>query len=138
MNYELKFVLFVNLGFNIQICHLYTLFSSKNQIILTEAHCSYFFQLISASFVPILFLRQLSTSKKETTIAGWGIHIFGAKVLNFLELPEIIHFFHIYEFHIFESIFSFVNGASRILNLNLILMVLNLCCRKILCIYTYV
>ena len=93
------------------------------------------FSVVSGSFVLILFLRQLSTSKKGVTVEGWGIHIFGAKVLNFLELPEIIYFSHIYETHILVSIFSSINGASKILNLNLKLMVLNLFCCKILCIY---
>ena len=91
---------------------------SKNQKILTEAHCSYFF----IGFQAHLF----STSKKRITFARWGIHILGAKVLNFLELPEIIHFLHIYKIHILVSIFSSINGASRILNLNLILMVFSL------------
>ena len=94
-----------------------------------------FFQWISGPFVLYLFLRQLSTSKKGITVGGWGIHIFGAKVLNFLELPEIINFFSIYGIHILVSMFSSINGASRILNLNLILMVLNLLCCKELCIY---
>ena len=31
-----------------------------------------FFQWISGSFVLILFLRQLSTSKKGITVGGWG------------------------------------------------------------------
>ena len=57
-------------------------------------------------------------------VGGWGIHIFGAKVLNLIELPEIIDFFYIYEINISVSIFSSITGASRILNLNLILMVL--------------
>ena len=37
-----------------------------------------FFKWISGSFVLILFLWQLSTSKKGITVGGWGIHIFGA------------------------------------------------------------
>ena len=103
-------------------------FLNKNQTILAETHCSYF----SVDFRLIL-----STSKKGTTVGGWGIHIFGVKVLSFLELPEVIHFFHIYGIHILVSIFSSINSASRILNLNLILMLLNLFCCKILCIYLY-
>ena len=79
--------------------------------------------------------QQLSTSKKGITVGEWGIHIFGAKVLNFLELPETIFFFHIYGIHVLVSIFSSINGAGRILNLNVILMVLNLFCCKILSIY---
>ena len=35
------------------------------------------------------------------------------------ELLEIIHFLHIYGIHILASTFSSINGASRILNLNL-------------------
>ena len=94
-----------------------------------------FFQWISGSFVPILFLRQLATSKKGITVRGRRIHIFDAKVLNFVEFPEIIHSFYINEIHILTSIFLSINGATRILNLNLILMVLNLFFCKILCIY---
>ena len=86
-------------------------------------------------FVLILFLRQLSTSKKGITVGGWGVQIFGEKVLNFVELPEKIRFFLIYGIHILVLIFSSINGASRILNLNLILMVLELFCCEILCIY---
>ena len=94
-----------------------------------------FFQWIPDSFVLILFLRQLSTSEKWMTLGGWKIHIFGTKVLNFLGMPEIVNFCHIYGIYILVSIFSFINGASRILHLNLILMVLSFLCCKILCIY---
>ena len=92
-------------------------------------------QWISSSVVLILFLRQLSASEKRIKVGGWVIHIFSAKILKFLELPEKIHFFRICETHILMSIFSSINGASRILNLNLILMVLNLFCCKILRMY---
>ena len=50
---------------------------------------------------------------------------------NLLELPQIAPP-NIYGIHILVSIFSPINGTSRILNLNLILMVLNLFCCKIL------
>ena len=61
-----------------------------------------------------LFLQQLLTSKKGITAGKWGIHIFGAV--------------QIYGIHIMVSIFSSINGASRILNFNLILMMLNWFC----------
>ena len=99
-------------------------FFSKNQIILAEAPCSCFFSGFQA---------QLSTNKKGIVVGGRGIHIFGVKVLNFLELPEIVNFFHMYGINILVSIFSSINGASRILNLNLILMVLNFFCCKVMC-----
>ena len=67
-----------------------------------------FIQWILGSFVLILFLRQLSTSRKRITIGGWGIQIFDWKVLNFLELQ---------------------------IELSKILMVLNLFCCEILCMY---
>ena len=69
------------------------------------------------------------------TVGGWEIHIFGTKELNFLGMPEIVNFCHIYGIYILVSIFSFINGASRILHLNLILMVLSFLCCKILCTY---
>ena len=50
-------------------------------------------------------------------------------------MPEIVSFCHIYGIYILVSIFSFINGASRILHLNLVLMVLSFLCCKILCIY---
>ena len=103
-------------------------FFNKNQIIFAETHCSYF-------SVDIRLI--LSTSKKRIAVGGWGIHIFGVKVLSFLELPEVFHFFHIYGIHILVSIFSSINGASRILNLNLILLVLNLFVIRY-CTYTYI
>ena len=61
--------------------------------------------------------------------------IFDAKVLNFLELPKIIHFPHIYGIHTLLSIFPSINGASRILNVNLILMVLT--CFAVNTVYIY-
>ena len=81
-----------------------------------------------------MFLQQLSTRKKGIINGGWEIHIFGVKVLNLLEMPEIIHFFHICGIHIIY-IFSSINGAYKFLNLNMMLLVLNLFCCKILCIY---
>ena len=50
-------------------------------------------------------------------------------------MPEIIHFVQIYGIHVLIFIFSSINSASRILILNLILMVLNLFCCILLCIY---
>ena len=45
------------------------------------------------------------------------------------------HFFHICGIHIMIYIFSSINGAYKFLNLNMMLLVLNLFCCKILCIY---
>ena len=113
-----------------------TLFFSKNKIILAEAHYSYFlvdFRLIWSYFA------LATTVNKQKGDNRWRkeVHIFGAKVLNFLELAGIIHFFHIYRIHVLLSIFSFIDGVSRIINLNLILVVLNLFCCKVLCIYLF-
>ena len=68
------------------------------------------FQWISGLFVLILFLRQLSTSKEGITVGGWRIHTFGA-ILYFLQWRNI------------------KLCQSRIL------MVLNLFCGTILCMY---
>ena len=45
-----------------------TLFLVKNQIILAQAQCSYFF----SGIVLTLLLQQLSTVKKGITVRGWG------------------------------------------------------------------
>ena len=75
-------------------------------IILTEAHCSYFF----SGFPGHLFLFytcdncQLAKRDNGWRMGGGGIHTFGTKVLNFLELPERIYFFYIYGIHILVSV----------------------------------
>ena len=68
------------------------------------------FQWISGLFVLILFLRQLSTSKEGITVGGWRIHI-------------------LVQYHI-----SF-NDEHQTMSKPKILMVLNLFCGTILCIY---
>ena len=75
-----------------------------------------FFQRISDSFVLVLFLWQLPTTKKWIMVEGLEIHTFGAKVLNFLELPEITNFLHIYRIHIWYPYCH----PLMILNLNLL------------------
>ena len=111
-------------------------FFRKNRIILAEAHCSYFsldFRLICSYFV----LATTVNLQKGDNGGRMGDPYFWLESTKFLELQEISHFFHIYGIHILVSIFSSTNGASRILILNLILIVMNLFCSKILCIYLY-
>ena len=67
---------------------MYTFFS-KNQIILAEAHCSYFFSGFQAHLSLFCSFHDCQLAKTAIAVGGWGIHIFGAKVLYFPELPGV-------------------------------------------------
>ena len=100
---------------------------------MAEAQCSYFFSGFQAYLFLFCSCDNCQLAKRRQRLEDWDPYIC-VKVLNFLELPETIHFFHIYGIYILVSIFSSINGACRILNLKLILMLLNLFCCKLLCI----
>ena len=101
-----------------------TLFLSKNQLILTEAHCSYFsvdFRLICSYFL----LRQLSTSKKGDSSWRMGNPSFSAKVLNFLLQQQPWRIPHFLQWR-----------NTRLCKSRIYWLVLNLFCFKIPCLYS--
>ena len=55
---------------------MYTFFN-KNQIILAEIHCFYFFSGFQAHFSLFCSCSNYKLPKKGITVEGWGIHIFG-------------------------------------------------------------